>query len=63
MKISGRLENQIKPARKRRTVLVTRVLGWGEEDTDSGLGRSSGLSHTAVGTIRASLDTTEETHQ
>ncbi|MGW6291013.1 hypothetical protein [Streptomyces sp. NPDC055107] len=59
----GELEDKIKPARKRRTVLVTRVLGWGEEDTDSGLGRSSGLSHTAVGTIRASLDTTEETNQ
>lgn len=59
----GALEDKIKPARKRRTVLVTRVLGWGEEDTDSGLGRSSGLSHTAVGTIRASLDTTEETNQ
>ncbi|WP_331758953.1 hypothetical protein [Streptomyces anulatus] len=32
------------------------MLGWGEEDTDFGLGSASGLSHTAVGTIRASLD-------
>ncbi|MGW8767839.1 hypothetical protein ACWGN5_35745 [Streptomyces sp. NPDC055815] len=56
----GALENHLKPARKRRTVLVTRVLAWGEEDTDSALGRASGLSHTAVGTIRSSLDTTED---
>ncbi|MEU3433108.1 hypothetical protein [Streptomyces sp. NPDC006863] len=52
----SQLEADLKPARKRRTVLVTRVLGWGEEDTDSGLGRACGLSHTAVGTIRSSLD-------
>lgn len=56
----GDLEDALRPARKRRTVLVTRVLGWGEDDTDSGLGRAAGLSHTAVGTIRTNLDTTTE---
>ncbi|MFF9594229.1 hypothetical protein ACF1FX_34490 [Streptomyces sp. NPDC014646] len=50
------LEAQIKPARQRRAVLVTRVLGWGEGDTDSGLGRAAGLSHTAVANLRAALD-------
>ncbi|MDR3083998.1 MAG: hypothetical protein LBV60_24295 [Streptomyces sp.] len=50
------LENDLKPARRRRAALVTRVLAWGEEDTDSGLGRAAGLSHTAIRTIRTSLD-------
>lgn len=55
------LEERLKPARKRRTVLVTRILGWeGERDTDSALGRDAGLSHTAVRTLRTALDGEEQ---
>ncbi|MGY3341086.1 hypothetical protein ACVW0K_007279 [Streptomyces filamentosus] len=55
------LEERLKPARKRRTVLVTRILGWeGERDTDSALGRDAGLSHTAVRSLRTALDGEEQ---
>ncbi|MFJ6523621.1 hypothetical protein ACIQJ4_35855 [Streptomyces filamentosus] len=55
------LEERLKPARKRRTVLVTRILGWeGERDTDSALGRDAVLSHTAVRTLRTALDGEEQ---
>ncbi|MFD4392600.1 hypothetical protein [Streptomyces sp. NPDC058495] len=55
------LEERLKPARKRRTVLVTRILGWeGERDTDSALGRDAGLSHTAVRTLRTALEGEEQ---
>ncbi|MFI8515342.1 hypothetical protein ACIGHB_29860 [Streptomyces sp. NPDC085460] len=55
------LEDRLKPARKRRTVLVTRILGWdGERDTDTALGRDAGLSHTAVRTLRTALEADQE---
>ncbi|MFI8944112.1 hypothetical protein [Streptomyces syringium] len=50
------LEKKLKPARQRRKILVSRVLGWGEQDTDSSLGRLASMSHTAVGDIREALD-------
>ncbi|MGW6557552.1 hypothetical protein [Streptomyces hydrogenans] len=55
------LEDRRKLARKRRTVLVTRILGWdGERDTGSALGRDAGLSHTAVRTLRTALEADQE---
>ncbi|KAB7833530.1 hypothetical protein [Streptomyces mobaraensis] len=51
----GEMEKSLKPMKQRRKVLVTRVLGWDEQDTDSSLGRLAGMSHTAVGDIREAL--------
>ncbi|MDF4254670.1 hypothetical protein [Streptomyces sp. WMMB303] len=49
-------EAKLKPKKKQRRALLARVLTWDTEATDSGLGRISGLSHTAVRSMRDALN-------
>jgi hypothetical protein len=54
------LEARLQPAKKQRRALAARILSWGlTADTDSAVGRASGLSHTAVGSIRRALNDEE----
>ncbi|MEU5838620.1 hypothetical protein ABZ820_33810 [Streptomyces diacarni] len=52
-------EAKLKPKKQQRRAVLARVLSWGTVESDSHLGRLSGLSHTAVRSLRDAL--TDET--